>query len=269
MNLLVSAVKPAGGVYSLDTETGVVERVASDDTTGLAWMPDGSLARVLRSEGVVELLDPETWRQRRVIPLPRGADGDYHDLRLQNGVVTAVATMHTALDIFDLEFNRVRTLCFRDGLRDPWHLNSVLLYPTCMLLSVFAVTDEDEGWRGKEKSGKVLCLDALGGQYEACNSLSSPHSLTPVDGGFAVCSSSVSEIHIRRRDSVEQVSVGAGFMRGLHHSGSAWYTSLSTRRHSKNEAQFGRIVEVQDDGLVSREWDMPAPELYDVVGGVA
>jgi len=217
--------KTEGGVYTVDSRSGAVERVYHGPSRGLTRGPDGLFYMVSGyrnpEDGVstVYRMDPSTWKPEPVAQYPLG---DCHDLRWFQGHLYLVASVGNQVVRLDENCQMVDRLQIVHDEADVCHANCLTEFDGSLYCSIFTLTPGER----KEKrltgawhtEGKILKLDWERKSYEIFyEPLAQPHSMVVQDGGVYLVeshTSSLTRVDLATRTS-RRLGQYYGFVRGL------------------------------------------------------
>ena len=255
----------AGGLLAFNGAE--VERVDSLSTTGLC-LAESRLCRLLwaddHTNGPIEFLSYDAG----------GVDGYFridglaepHDLAWNGREFVVVSTATNSV----LRVSPTGTVTGQwkiPGTGDAWHLNSLLLTRTRVLVAAFGEFQHHRQWTQEDTSGTGLVFDVATGE-SILTGLSCPHNPRFFDGAWTVCNSKTGELlqidpvtaTVQRRLQLD------GWTRGVAVSDDYVFVGVSARRYEGAQAEQGRIAVVcRQTWTVLEQVEVPCREIYDLV----
>lgn len=223
--------RPFGGVFAVGE--GGHEQLDPLPTSGMAVSPDGTrLARLTWVDGqddISELLISDatgllTYRRLDMV-------GEPHSLLWLGDELHAVSTATNSIVVMDDAGRAQRTWRAVEGDGDLWHLNSLVVRESRVLVSAFGQFVDPHCWTEPERlDGAGIVLDVASRQV-VMSGFSAPHDPTWAGDGWLICNSKTSELwrldeHGQRIGSVYL----GGWTRGVVVDGDVVYVGVSTHR---------------------------------------
>jgi len=192
-----------------------------------------------------------------------------HDIRHMFGQLYVVSTSTNEVVQLDAAGKVMHRWKF-PGEGDAWHLNCLDLWDGRYVISCFGKFEKEREFKGRWKGSGIL-FD-LETEEILWDGLSLPHTPRMDEAGRQyICDSGAHKLLVRDADGSNQreVSFPGAFTRGMAFGKNHIYLGLSTLRPSIESAvriPTARIAVLEKGSLQNiGEFDMPCPEIYDIL----
>jgi hypothetical protein len=277
-----------GGLFRLDTETGAVDQFGDTRPgTGLAHY-QGRLAQVV---GGNEVWIVSKYRSKVLKRHKLAKEGreHYHDLKFSSKHALIVNTDRSRVDFYDsrtweYQGHSLPLTPRAMEVVDACHFNTICIEPTKggLFGAAFALTEEEQGWRPHIPNNMRGLVFYVGAKriVPLIEGFQHPHSLCIIGEHAWLCNSIPGELIVFKRDNriwtpLKTWHVGSGFTRGFALGNDGYYyVGLSVNRHPEvyhfpehdnYTLETARVVQLNYNGEILNHWDIPSPEIYDIV----